>query len=290
MQPLKYIIVNYSILLFSIFLNFRYLCLFRSLLYGLDRYSSYGCFCTEATWEDDGREYGWFHHWPRYAVWGRIGLFWQQEIELAAHWREVCEIMHATSVTVELWEKSGFKEQTVWLFRSRLAIPLISRASWRTLARYGLKRILGTFIPGTSTSSSSCTSSLSFDGMNFDYYYYYYYYYSHYWFFIFMHRFGTLLVLKNEGSESTNYHHNQTDERVGTNGGLGHNEIEDLLMWGAASSVLEDTDLVKSEIEPYLQERMRRLLLLFIIIIIILLIYLYMCIYLFVCLFVCLLI
>jgi hypothetical protein len=39
-------------------------------------------------------------------------------------------------------------------------------------------------------------------------------------------------------------------------GGLGHNEIEDLILWGAASTILEDDDIVKTEIEPFLQEGM----------------------------------
>jgi len=45
-------------------------------------------------------------------------------------------------------------------------------------------------------------------------------------------RFGSLLRWTNQGSESSNYHHRMTLVRMGTNGGLHHSEIADLLTFG----------------------------------------------------------
>lgn len=66
-------------------------------------------------------------------------------------------------------------------------------------------------------------------------------------------RFGSLLKWTNQGSESSNFHHRVTLNRIGTQGGLKRSEIEDLLLHGVRMNLYEESKTMVV-FEKYLHE------------------------------------
>ncbi len=123
---------------------------------------------------------------------GIDGFVSEEEFVLWQQLEEIWNIVHATEETVQTWKTEGFETQKVKL----------EEFGKRWLVAYP------TFLYSFYLHIVVCHTVELWN------------------------RFGSLLRWTNQGSESSNYHHRMTLVRMGTNGGLHHSEIADLLTFG----------------------------------------------------------
>jgi hypothetical protein len=66
-------------------------------------------------------------------------------------------------------------------------------------------------------------------------------------------KYGSMLRLSNQGSESVNHFHNLMDQRIGCNGGLNHSQSKDMLEYFLKILLYRDEEVMK-EFELFLKQ------------------------------------